>query len=210
MPGVGVPVSTPSGLTEPLTLAEAKRYLGLSPDDTTENDDIQSMITSAREWAELLLWRTIVRRSRTVYFPDFPADCGELYLPYGPVNSITTLKYMDGDEDYQTVDAADYRLYPDLEHVPASLRTNPGGSWPVENKIMFYVPTAVEVVMDCGDTTPAKLIVDGIKILLKSLYGQRDLMMCDMDVRPIPQAFCAITGAYNLKHDRLFMQYQVD
>ncbi len=196
-------------MAEPLTLVEAKRYLGVSPDDTEEDDDITAMITSAREWAEFLLWRTIMRRSRTVYFPRFPCGDGPAYLPYGPVNSITTLKYMDGDEVYQLVDAADYRLYPDDERVPAFIMPNPGGSWATEDVIMYPVPTTIQVVMNCGDDTPAKLIVDGIKILLKSIYGQRDIMSCEMDSRTVPAAFHAITGAYDLKHDRLFLQYQV-
>ncbi len=207
MSGIGVPVTSPS---EPLTLAEAKRYLGLSPDDTTEDADITGMITSARIWAEFLLWRTIVRRSQVVYFPGLPCFNGPLYLPYGPVNSITTVEVMDGDEAYQTMDSGDYRLYPDLERVPACLRPAPGDSWPHEDVIMFEVPTAIKVTMDCGDTTAPKLIVDGIKVLLKSIYGQRDLMLCDMNIRPIPDAFGAITGAYSLKHDRLFMQYQIE
>lgn len=206
MPGVGVPVTG----GEPLTLAEAKRYLSLSPDDTTEDSDITAMIVSARMWAEFLLWRTIVQRTVVVYFPALPFDDGPLYLPMGPVNSVTTLEVMDDDEAYQEIDSDDYRLYPDNEMIPAHLRPAPGNCWPIENQIMFRVPTAVKVTMSCGDASIPKLIVDGVKILLKSLYGQRDLMTCDMDVRPIPDAFSAITGPYNLKHDRLFMQYQCE
>jgi hypothetical protein len=64
--------------------------------------------------------------------------------------------------------------------------------------------------MNCGETTAPKLVVDGIKVLLKSLYSNIEMMGCESNARPIPAAFDAITSAYTLKHDRLFLQHQAD
>jgi len=75
---------------EPVTRAEAKIYSRI--DITTDDSLIDSLITAAREEAEYYTNRSFCRRT---YRADIPYFADTMWLPLGPVISISSIKYYD-------------------------------------------------------------------------------------------------------------------
>ncbi|MBN8531726.1 MAG: phage head-tail connector protein [Alphaproteobacteria bacterium] len=91
---------------EPLTLAEAKLYLRV--DGSTEDTLITSLIASVRQAAEEYLRRSLITQSWKLSFND--GAPGEVALPRGPVQSITSVVLKDRDGDSETYSAGNYYL----------------------------------------------------------------------------------------------------
>ena len=88
-------------VTEPVTLAEAKLYCRVST--SVDDNQISLMIKQAREAIEVGTGLSLIPKTAVVWFTNFN---GSFNLPYGPVNSFTSLI----DENNNTIDAADYTL----------------------------------------------------------------------------------------------------
>lgn len=94
---------------EPLTLEEVKRHLNMQF-DTTEgyefNDDntlLNGLITSCRKRIEKYTGVSCVPKTIRAILNN---GKGDSELPYGPVNTITTVKDADGDD----IDSDDYKV----------------------------------------------------------------------------------------------------
>ena len=88
-------------VTEPVTLAEAKLYCRVT--NSVDDNQISLMIKQAREAIEVGTGLSLIPKTAVVWFTNFN---GNFNLPYGPVNSFTSLI----DENNNTIDAADYTL----------------------------------------------------------------------------------------------------
>ena len=88
-------------VTEPVTLAEAKLYCRVST--SVDDNQISLMIKQAREAIEVGTGLSLIPKTAVVWFTNFN---GTFNLPYGPVNSFTSLI----DENGDTIIAADYTL----------------------------------------------------------------------------------------------------
>ncbi|MCP4100757.1 MAG: hypothetical protein GY750_04930, partial [Lentisphaerae bacterium] len=108
---------------EPLLLATVKTRLSIS--DTLDDPDINALIQAAREQAEEYMGRSIITQTLEIAFNCFPDD---IELVRGPVQSITSVKYIDGDDTEQTVTATNYMID---DYGPKDwLRLDYGKSWP--------------------------------------------------------------------------------
>ena len=92
--------------SEPVTLAEAKLYLRV--DGTGEDSLITSMIAAAREAAEQYLRRSLITQTWKVAYDDAMPD--EVKLPFGPVQSITSVKSITSAGVETTISASTYTL----------------------------------------------------------------------------------------------------
>ena len=102
-----------SGIVEPLTVAEVKNYLrlegfiddqeSLSTDFDDDNTLIADLITSARVRMEEFTGLSFVPKTWEIEFTNY---AGWFEIPFGPVNSINSLKDSNGD----TIAAADYEF----------------------------------------------------------------------------------------------------
>lgn len=88
-------------IVEPVTLAEAKLYCRV----TTNAEDtlITLMISQAREAIEVATGLSLIAKTAVVWFTNWD---GSFNLPFGPVNSFTSLI----DENGDTIDAVNYTL----------------------------------------------------------------------------------------------------
>lgn len=149
--------------TEPITLAEAKAQCSV---DTSDFDDLlNALIVGSRSWVENYLRRSLITQTWHAYFDEFPANDrafnvgpersaetyngyrrGTIYLPFPPLISVTSLKYVaiDGtlttlvaNTDYQveTTTGAEARIIPAYN-----------ASWPATRLQM----EAVQVIYTAG------------------------------------------------------------
>ena len=117
-------------VTEPVTLAEAKLYCRVT--NTADDAQIQTMITQAREAIEKATGLSLIPKTAIVWFTNYD---GNFYLPFGPINSFTSLIDNNGD----TVVAADYSLV--------------GGKFP---QMQFPLWHNLKATYTCGYTTIPK------------------------------------------------------
>ena len=97
--------------SEPLSLTDVKEFLRV--DHTDDDVTLAIMISAARELCEqytrqILMTTTIEEFYDT--FPDYtPADKDIIYLSRGPVQSVSSVKYVDDAGDEITIASNKYR-----------------------------------------------------------------------------------------------------
>ncbi len=84
--------SDESGITEPVTLQEAKDFCRIDID--TDDALISALITAARKMCEAYTNISFVQRDFTVQLSN---PNGGIFLPYGPITDLTVYD-ADGDE----------------------------------------------------------------------------------------------------------------
>ena len=114
-------------VTEPVTLAEAKLYCRVT--NSVDDNQISLMIKQAREAVEVGTGLSLIPKTAVVWFTNFD---GNFNLPYGPVNSFTSLI----DENGDTVLAANYSLV--------------GGKFPL---LQFPIWRNLKATYTCGYAT---------------------------------------------------------
>lgn len=112
---------------EPITLAELKLQARI--DGSTDDDILEIYIQAAREACEHRIGRPIVSQTIRRTSDDWPAD-DDIELLRAPVQSITSVTYIDANGDTQTVDSSTYTLDNADEHGPAWVLLQDGEEWP--------------------------------------------------------------------------------
>lgn len=109
---------------EPVTLAQAKAHLN---EPTGQDANILAAVHAASEHAETFTGRALVTQTWDLLMDRFPAG-REIELPFPPLQSVTSVKYIDPDGAEQTFAAASYHV--DAASTPGRLRLKPTASWP--------------------------------------------------------------------------------
>jgi len=151
--------------TEPVTLAEAKAHLRV--DHSDEDDQIEALIQSAREWVEDHIERPIITQTITGATDRFSRR-----MELKPnLQSITAIRYIDTDGAEQTLDASVYAL--DDYALIGAVYLAPNQEWPSTRGEPFDVQ--VDFVAGYGEAAdvPAK-IKQAILLLIGHLYANRE------------------------------------
>ena len=115
---------------EPVTLAELYTYLRLDPSGSPpthpDDDDLELAIASARQQAETITRRALVRQQVRAVYPSFTACALELRRP--PLIELVEVTYYDLDNALQTLSAAVYVLQDGL--LVPSIALADGQEWP--------------------------------------------------------------------------------
>jgi hypothetical protein len=123
-------VTQPIFEEEPITLAEARYHLRVdtfeegSPPETVSDDDpwLQNIgIPAARQWAEGYLGEALATQTLEMVGNAFPSEYFELAI--GPVQSIESVKYDDGEiaqEAYQAAYDAEFLISGDEDLADAA------------------------------------------------------------------------------------------
>lgn len=169
---------------EPVTLAEVKLHCKV---DTTDDDAlITSLIIAARLQAEHQTGRVLVTQTWDVTLDEFPAD--SIDLPCPPLQSVTSISYLDADGASQTLASTEYQVI--INELVGRIVPAYGKSWPAT----LAQPAAISVRLVAGYGLPAA-VPAGIKawILLAvcTLYAQREDVITGIVVSELPREFFA-------------------
>lgn len=117
-------VVTPPAV-EPVSLSEAKQHLK----ETSGAEDalITAWIVAARELAEHETGRALISQTLEKSLDAFPAS---IRLDRPIVSSVTSVKFLDGVGDEQTLSSQSYQLDKDSDSGPAWLVPAAGYAWP--------------------------------------------------------------------------------
>ncbi len=171
--------------TEPVTLASVKSHCRVPAALTDDDSDLADYIASAREYVEDFLGRRLVTQTWDLIFDSFPYVREGIYLPYGPLQSITSVKYIDSGGAQQTLSPSIYTV--DATSFAPSIYPQWAQVWP----IIRPIPQAVTIRMVVGYTTIPPKIVQAIKLLVGHSFENREAAT-DAVLRNIPM------GALNL------------
>lgn len=163
-------VITPATL-KALTVQEVKDYLRVDSD--AEDTLLEVLISAATEMAESYLGRFLLTTVIEEFYDFFPVyktgvdpfrgDRNIIYLSRGPVQSLASVKYIDGNGDEQTVSSSDYRT--DLVSEPG--RIFPDYGWYGTKDTV----NAVIVRYTCG-YTQASDVPANIKMAMLLMIGE--------------------------------------
>lgn len=183
---------------EPVSLAEARRWLGLRADDTAHTAVLQLLIQAMREDAEHRTLRAYVPRQLRLYLADWPA--GSCYgiqidLPYPPLVSVDSFQYVDTDGVTQTLAASQYEVHD--QEIPAIIVPAWDVTWPTIRR----VPDAIQVTYTAGyspgspqdeaayqEVLPEKLRL-WMQTKLATLFENREQIITGTWVQAVPRDF---------------------
>jgi uncharacterized phiE125 gp8 family phage protein len=118
---------TTQPVVEPVSVAEAKAHLRVDSDE--DNFYIASLLSSAREWVEVYLDRTLIQTQWTVRLDGFPID--DIELPRPPMSQTQTavvITYTSEAGAVATLSSDLYRV--DRSATPGVVRPLQTGNWP--------------------------------------------------------------------------------
>lgn len=94
-------------VVEPITLSEAKSYLQIDTDYSTDDSQITLALTSARQRLEKYLNIGLVKRAIEVYWGGH-----EIELPLSPTVSVASVDKSKEDGTFETLTADKYHIIP--------------------------------------------------------------------------------------------------
>lgn len=182
----------------PVTLGDAKRNLNIDIDNTTDDYLLCQYITAARQEVERVLDRKLMTQTVTEYFDDWPSG-RSLILPYGQLQSVTSLSYRDEDGNWQTVSTSDYVV--ETEDEPGRIVLDDDASWPSET---LYESKPIRVVYVCGYGSLAGSVPMPIRrnimLMVNEAYESRDpvIVGSGIIVKRIYDPLKSLTYAYGV------------
>jgi uncharacterized phiE125 gp8 family phage protein len=144
---------------EPVTLAEAKAFLRVTESD--EDALITSAIKVGRSEVEKYIGQTVLTTSYTYLLDEFP-PLDVLTVPRGPINSVTSIKYIDPDGVSQTLSTDVYDV--DTRRRAGRIGLKAGQCWPATKGNTL---NAVEIEFTAGMGDEAAAIDEDIKTAIK-------------------------------------------
>lgn len=132
---------TSAPTVEPIDLGEAKAHCKVEVDD--ENGLFGHWIRTARRLCESWLDTSLITQTVKVYLDTFPE--WEIEMPRSPVQSITSISYIDHAGAAQTLAGSAYQA--DLKSKPARIVPAYGEVWPTTR---YGYLNAVTITMVAG------------------------------------------------------------
>ena len=170
-------VSGPSA--EVLTTTDAKKHLHVEHSD--EDAYIGGLCKAARELLEVNCNRSFTRQTWDYFQDEFPDGRQPIYLPRGPVISVTSVKYTTlTSTTAQTLSATTYIT--DRKTEPARIALRDGETWPTN---LLQDVNGVQVRFVAGLATSTGSTATGVpaaanlaaKLLVGQWYTDRESSM---------------------------------
>lgn len=168
---------------EPVSTADVRTFLKIDDDDTSADTTINILIASAREYAEKYTGRSLMPRTWVAVADSFPgcwlppapfsayaygsrfslyehhADDSVIKIGRGPVNSITSITYVDTNGATQTLDPSTYIL--DTSDLVQRVAPAFGSVWPVTRRQLGAVRITFKAgyALDTATTAEAQAAI---------------------------------------------------
>ena len=164
-------------MAEPITLAEAKKFMRIDEDYAYDDAIIEIMIQANREYLEGELGLSLVPKTNLKYKYTRPC-CGQLqriYLPYGPVEDV---------------------VYTNTDNVVQDAPTNlsPDDNYPAYR--LYYSGTLTYNAGNWGDVFPASLKL-ALLMLVATNYENRENFVVGQTVTPVTQNALNLASKYS-------------
>lgn len=132
-------------VTLPVTLQDAKEHLRIDSDITASDLYILGLIEAAMEAVEDYMRRKLLTQTVVKYFYAWPSD--GFRLPYGNLQSVTSIKYTDYNEDQSTLAASTYLVDTNTPDLIGRVVLAYGKTWPTDT---LSKKSPIEITYVCG------------------------------------------------------------
>lgn len=150
---------------EPITIEQARRQVRLVDTDTSFDAELTDYIAAARAHIEKYTGTPLVARTIAVQADGFE-DLA--HLPVAPIQSITSIGYVDADGADQTVDASVYAFHAD--GLEPSIDLKSGNQWPAAQAGSRITLTAV-----VGYDTIPDDVIHAVKLLVAQFFDGHEI-----------------------------------
>ena len=191
---MGLALVTPAA-TEPVSTSEAKAHLRV---DTSDEDTlIASYVSAAVKYIETQTGPLITQTWDYKVNREWPLvdNYYSIYLPFSPVQSVTSVSYVDIDGNTQTLSAG---LYQTVLSAPNPYLTKAyNQDWPQIRDI----PDAITVRFVAGYTNAAAVpapIKSAILLMVGRLYEHREEVIAGVSAGIVPAGIEMLISPYSL------------
>jgi uncharacterized phiE125 gp8 family phage protein len=163
-----IDMPTVSGMV--VSLSEIKKHVAIDVSETYYDTMLTSMEAAAVGYIESKSRLTLLRRSGViVYVNELPTDTDPLYIPIWPVNSLTSLSYVDTNGTSQSLTVQAELLSP-----PAALYPEVDEVWP---DVQEDNRRAVTITINAGFVTVPEMVIHAIKMLVGHWFRNRETVL---------------------------------
>lgn len=155
---------------EPVALADAKNYLRI--DQSSDDSLVTALVQSARSTAEKYINKIIVQKTVTMTMDMLPGGIG-FKLPYGPVQSLSSITLTDNTGTTTTWDSSNYTLDISGQRVIYSAIAVFPTSYNVASSVVVTYVAGYGLATDI--TTIPGGIVQAIRHLVAATYENREV-----------------------------------
>ncbi len=168
-----------------LTNAELKSHLKV--DLSTDDDLIQDIGFAAQTEVENFTGRKLINQTWKLYIRGgfFTDQLGRIELPFAPLSSVTSVKYIDDDGDEQTWDSGEYQVVKPVgpQSMPGYIELAFEKSYPSTRDLWNSV--TIEFVAGygtVGTTSVPNGLLAAVKLIAGNLYENREELIVGTNV----------------------------
>lgn len=185
---------TTAPTVEPITRAEAKAHSRVTVSD--DDEYIDALIEATRDRIENHTKRALLTQTWRLTLDSFPLGRRDIILPWSPLQSVTSITYVDTDGNTQTWASSNYSV--DTGATPGRVRL----AYDVLYPSIRHQPNAVTIIFVAGYGSAASALPAGIvhacKILCGHYYDNREPVVTGTVATPIPETWKALLGPYRV------------
>lgn len=174
-------VRTVAPTVEPATLQEVKTHARVT--HAEEDSYIETLISAARDYCETFTNRAVITQTWALTLPGFPSW---FCLQKAPLQSVSSIKYVDQDGATQTVSTDVYDVDTTVEPGRVVLKT--GQSWPSTGESIAAVTvTYVAGYGDARTDVPPSFRL-AVKILSAHWFELREPVVVGTIIAKVPMS----------------------
>lgn len=168
---------TPPG-APPVSLDEVKLHLRIDNDQTDEDGYLMAAINAATLQAETFCNRGFITQVWVASLADWPED-EQVTIPFGPVQTVDEVTYIDQNEDEQTLSASAYQAIVAPEPAIVSFFVDNSATPTLGSKAVY--PVQIEFTVGYGATHES--VPEDLKFAIKRIVG--GLYSCREEESPL-------------------------
>ena len=179
----------------PVTLAEIKTHLridaGTIDDEVSESTALDSIRLAAIAHIEVITRRKLLTQTWDYYLDEWP-DVDFIRIPFGRLQSVTSVSWKDTDGTETTLTAnTDYLVETNGDAIGRLVLPH-GESWPSDS---LYPSKPIKIRFVCGWTAAASVpdcITNAIKLAAENIYYRGEV------VKELDAAIMSLVADYRL------------
>jgi hypothetical protein len=192
---------------EPLTLEEAQSHLRVTNDQ--EDRLIMSLIGAARRQIETDTRRAIITQTLKLTLDRFPSSCERrhtgnydggvpyfgryqtIFVPRPPLQTVSSISYVDGNGATQTMSASDYLV--DTRSEPGRITPAYATSWPAARHQLNSV--TITYIAGWTPATVPETVKQLMRLWVSHFFENREAVTVGTIATEMPLAVQALTSA---------------
>lgn len=186
---------TTDASVEPLTLTQAKKQVELAAADASHDTHLTRLIKTARIVTEHYCRAAWITQSWTLTLDRFPTTT--IVVPRGPLQSVTSISYVDSDGNGQTLSSGVYRVGTGTR--PGRIELAYNQSWPTTRSVIEAVTVVYVAGYGAAASNVPGPVVDAMLMLIDHWFNHRGPVLVGSSSLELPWSVRALLDPYRQK-----------